>query len=81
MSEDRHNEIIKAMYGKIDINEHIKSLKHLTKEQQAKLASVLEAYPDMYEGAIGTLNIKPVRFELKPGSKPYHAKLFPMPKA
>ena len=41
MSEDRHNEIIKAMYSKIDINEHVKSLKHLTKEQQAKLASVL----------------------------------------
>ena len=23
MSEDRHNEIIKAMYGKIDIKEHV----------------------------------------------------------
>ena len=52
------------MYGKIDINEHVKSLKHLTKEQQAKLTSVLEAYPDMYKGVIGTLNIKPVHFEL-----------------
>ena len=52
------------MYGKIDINEHVKSLKHLTKEQQAKLTSVLEAHPDMYKGVIGTLNIKPVHFEL-----------------
>ena len=81
VSEDRQCKIIKTMYGKIDINEPVKSLKHLTKEQQAKLASVLEAYPDMYEGAIGMLNIKAVHFELKPGSKPYHAKSFPIPKA
>ena len=25
MSEERHNEIIKAMYGKVDIREHVKS--------------------------------------------------------
>ena len=43
MSEDRHNEILKAMYGKVDINKHVKSLKHLTKEQKTKLASVVEA--------------------------------------
>ena len=64
MSEDRHNEIIKAMYGKIDIKEHVKTIKHLTNEQQKALANVLEAYPDMYEGAIGTPNIEPVHFEL-----------------
>ena len=52
MSEDRHNESIKT----IDIEEYVKTVKHLTKEQQIALANVLEAYPDMYEGAIGTLN-------------------------
>ena len=72
MSEDRHNEIIKAMYGKIDIKEHVKTIKHLTNEQQKPLANVLEAYPDMYEGAIGTL---------KPNATPFHAKPFPIPKA
>ena len=81
MSEDRHNEIIKAMYGKIDIKEHVKTIKHLTNEQQKALANVLEAYPDMYEGAIGTLNIEPVHFELKPNATPFHAKPFPIPKA
>ena len=63
MSEERHNETIKAMYGKIDIKEHVKTLKHLTIAQQQALAQVLEAYPDMYEGAIRTLNIEPVHFE------------------
>ena len=38
MSEDRHNEIIKQMYAKIDIDEHVKTLKHLSSEEQVKLA-------------------------------------------
>ena len=81
MSEDRHNEIIKAMYGKIDIEEHVKTLQYLSVEQQKQLADVLKAYPDMYEGAIGTLKIDPVHFELKPNVTPYHARPFPIPKA
>ena len=35
----------------------------------------------MYEGAIGTLNIPPVHFELKKDAKPYHTQPFPVPKA
>ena len=38
MSEDRHNEIIKQMYAKIDIDEHVKMLKHLSSKEQVKLA-------------------------------------------
>ena len=81
MSEDRHNEIIQAMYGKIDITEHVKSLEHLTTQEQEELSQTLEAYPDMYQGAIGTLNIAPVHFELKKNARPYHARPFPIPKA
>ena len=69
------------MYGKVNIREHVSTLKHLTSEQQGQLTSILEAYPDMYEGAIGTLNIPPVNFELKPNAIPYHARPFPIPKA
>ena len=35
----------------------------------------------MYEGTIGTLNIKPVHFVLKPNATPFHAKPFPILKA
>ena len=52
MSEDRHNEIIKAMYGNIDIKDHVRTFKHLSSDQQQQLTTVLEAYPDMYQGAI-----------------------------
>ena len=80
MLVEQHNKIIKAMYGKIDIKEHVKTLKQITMEQQQALAQVLEAYPDMYEGAIGTLNIEPVHVELKPNATPFHAKTFLIPK-
>ena len=42
---------------------------------------MLEAYPDMYNGQNDTLNIKPMDFQLKPGSKAYNAKLYPIFKA
>ena len=50
-------------------------------EQQKQLADVLKAYPDMYEGAIGTLKIDPVHFKLKPNVTAYHARPFTIPKA
>ena len=81
MSEDRHNEIIKIMYAEVDINEYVKTLEHLDKNQQTALANVLDAYSEMYRGSIGTLNIKPVHFELKPGAKPFCTRPFPVPKA
>ena len=65
----------------VDIRKHVQTLKYLTKKEQEELATVLEAYPDMYEGTIGTLNIPPVHFELKKHAVPYHAKPFPIPKA
>ena len=45
MSEDRHNEIITAMYGNIDIKQHVRTLKHLNDKQQEQLIKVLNAYP------------------------------------
>ena len=80
MSEDRHNEIIKQMYAKIDIDEHVKTVKHLSSKEQVKLGCVLSMYSDMYKDTVGTLNTPPAHFELKPDAKPYHARLFPIPK-
>ena len=81
MSEDRHNEITKIMYADVDIQAHVQSLKHLTPQEQSELVEVLERHSDMFRGMLGTLNIPPVHFELKPGARPFHAKPFPIPKA
>ena len=68
------------MYAKVDQDEHIKMLHHLSTDKQVKLACVLSAYLDMYKGTIRTLNIPPVHFKLKPGTKPFHTQPFPIPK-
>ena len=81
MSEDRHNEIIKLMYSKVDIDQHVKTLTRLTTTQQQQLATVLKQYDGMYEGQTGTLKIPPVHIELKEGAKPYATRPFPVPKA
>ena len=79
MSEDRHNEIIKLMYSKVDIDQHVKTLTRLTTTQQKQLATVLKQYDGMYEGQTGTLKIPPVHIELKEGAKPYATRPFPVP--
>ena len=81
MSEERHNEIIKIMYGKTDIDHYVSKLTNLSTPEQQQLGYILRKYPAMFEGEIGTLNIPPVHFELKPGSIPYSGRPFPVPKA
>ena len=83
LSEERHNEIIKAMYKKVDIDEYTSKLAKLTTDQQTSLAKILKQSEQtgMFEGTVGTLNVPPVKIELKTGTKPYHGKPFPVPKA
>jgi hypothetical protein len=42
---------------------------------------MLNEYPDLFGGGLGTLKIPPIRLEIKPGAKPYHARAFPIPHA
>ena len=69
------------MYSKVDLNKYVEEQQQLSKEQREQLATVLNQYTDLFEGTIGTLKMPPVHFELKEGSRPYHAKPFPIPKA
>ena len=80
MLEDQHNKIIKQMYAKVDVDEYDKTLHHLSNNEWVKLAHVLSPYSDMCKGMIGTLNILPMHFKLKPAAKPFHVRPFPIPK-
>ena len=81
MSEDRHNEITKIMYAKVDVDKYCSTLQQLNPKEQQKLAVTLKQYAGAYEGMIGSLKIPPVSIDLKPGSKPYSGRPFPIPKA
>ena len=45
------------------------------------LRDVLKIYELLFDGTLGTWKTKPVDIELQPGAKPYHAKLYPVPRS
>jgi Reverse transcriptase (RNA-dependent DNA polymerase) len=80
-AEERQARITEADYSPVDIKEHVMGLTELSLQEKNKLLATLLQYPDLFQGGLGTLNIKPVHFELVEGAKPYHAKPFPVPQA
>ena len=81
MSEDRHNKIIKSMYKEVDIHKYVISLNHISEYPQKLLENILKYTPDLFNSKLGNLKVPPIKFNLKPGLKPYHARTFPIPKA
>ncbi len=80
-AEERQAKILDADYSKVDVAEFVSSLDYLDSTQKELLTSLLSAYPTLFGGGLGRLNIEPVTLELKPGARPYHAKPFNIPKA
>ena len=54
---------------------------HLSLQDQNKLLELLTEYEELFDGTLGDWNTKPVSFELKEGTKPYHGRLFPISKS
>jgi hypothetical protein len=50
-------------------------------DEKQILSKTLKKFPTLFGGGLGMLNIKPVRLELIDGTKPYHARLFPLPQS
>ena len=46
----------------------------------AKLLEVLTEFEDLFDGTLGDWDTEPASFELKEGVKPYHGRVFPIPK-
>ena len=80
-AEERHRRILDADYSKVNIDEYVANIDHLSPQEKEKLKVVLENHPKLFQGGLGTLKIKPIHLELKEGAVPYHAKPFPIPKA
>ena len=62
-----------------DINKIVDNYTHLEESKRKKLLNMLQESEDLFDGKLGLWKIKPVSIELKPGSKPYHEKAFPVP--
>lgn len=78
-AEQRHSRILDADYSAADINTFVDELQYLSSEERKQLGEMLHKHQPVFQGGLGTLNIKPIHLELKPGSKPYHGRAFPVP--
>jgi hypothetical protein len=75
-------EIKPADYKPTNIEEVVQQqTHHLTSEECNKLHSVLLHFQDLFKGQRGNYNGEPITLELLPGSKPFYAKPFSIPKA
>ena len=80
-AEERQSQILEADYSKVDMKSYIHSLYYLNSKEKDELLSTVQQFPNLFSGGLGTLQIKPIRLELKNGFKPYHAKPHGIPQA
>ena len=76
---ERTVKILDADYSAVNLSSIVKEYEHLNTSEQQKLIDSLEKYPSLFQGGLGTLNIKPIHLELVKDAQPYHAKPFPIP--
>ena len=72
--------LLDSDYKKVDIADVVTSQKHLTSDQQAKLANVLIQYTSLFDGTLGHYPNYLAQVELLPNSTPTHAKPYPIPR-
>ena len=76
---DKSN-ILPAKYEGVESLDAVVSKQdHLSTEEKKKLRSVFEGHDKLFEGKLGCYPGKKIHLDLKPGSKPHHARPYPVP--
>jgi hypothetical protein len=74
-------EIKPAEYKPVNIDDVVEKQTHLTPTKRTQLRTMLVEFQDLFQGQRGHYNGDPIELELLPGSKPFYAKPFSIPKA
>ena len=72
--------IIGSTYVKLDLKQVANNVTHLNAEERTLLLSLLEDFEDLFNGTLGDWATEPVDLELKPGSKPFNSRYYPVPR-
>jgi transposase InsO family protein len=80
-AEERQSRILDANYDRVDPDEFVRGLNHLSVKEQEELSATLKKYPILFGGGLGLLKIKPVHLTLRADAKPVHARAFPVPQS
>jgi hypothetical protein len=71
-------QMLGAKYNKADLQSIIRdNCKHLSAKHQKKLLQLLKKYDLLFDSTLGDWKTKPVSFQLKEGTTPYHGQAFP----
>lgn len=79
-SECRQQRILDAHYEAANLPDLVKELKHLSKDEQTSLLSLLQQFKHLFDGTLGEFNCPPVDLELHPDATVFYAWAFPDPK-
>jgi hypothetical protein len=67
-------EILDAKYEKVQIEDAVNPLEHLSTQQKADLKQVLSEFTKLFDGTLGVFPHKKFHIDLEPGAKPRHAR-------
>jgi hypothetical protein len=72
--------ILEAKYAAANLRDICNNSMHLDIREQEQLFAVITKYKALFNSLLGTWKEHPHDIDLKPDSKPYHVKAFPIPK-
>jgi len=70
-----------AHYEAANIDQIISTCHNLNTKQKQQLRNLLEEFIDLFDGTLGSWKDQQINIELKENNKPYHAKVFVIPKS
>ena len=72
--------ILDITYEKADLKQLDDNITQLNYEERTMLPSLLEEFEDLFDGTLGDWATEPVNLELKPYSKPFNNRYYPVPR-
>lgn len=74
------SQILDAKYERVDIDDVIKSLSHLTESQKEDLRNLLSRHTKLFDGTLGVYPHEKFHIDIEPGAKPVHSRPYPVPR-
>src|SRR5210317_938149 len=78
---ERIQNILDAKYSPANIKEEVDKCTKINSSEKEELLSLLNKYQDLFDGSLGEWQTQPIKIELKPEAKPYHARPYPVPQS
>ena len=76
---ERMVKILNSTYTKAGLEQVVNNASHINAQERTLLLSLLEDFEDLFYGTLGNWSTEPVNLELKPDSKPFNSRYYPVP--